>query len=301
MTMPDSPTPGSDRFDSTDGANPPESKPHEPSGSSSDPLMGDSIPVDPTLPPTIRLQRVPIFEPNSVDTTDRLAVSELETPNLEIPSLETPATVIPLMEFPLTESPDATLAEKDSLPHTELQRLRRGPNSIQPVSPNAPKPNSQGSFVISTAQSPLEYVSQTRSAEAGTYTSGFGGPLAGAAADTNAPPAALPIQSRPKLIVLRGEKVNAQYPLYEGRNFLGRTDEKPVDIDLEEQESPERIWTSRQHACINYDNGLLTVEDLNSLNGTFVNRMRVHPGQQRVLQVNDIIQVGTVQMKVILG
>jgi pSer/pThr/pTyr-binding forkhead associated (FHA) protein len=85
-----------------------------------------------------------------------------------------------------------------------------------------------------------------------------------------------------------------------GKNYLGRTDEKPVDIDLENQEPADRIWTSRQHAVINFENGVLTVEDLNSLNGTFVNRTRVHPGQIRTLQVNDIIQVGTVQMRVII-
>jgi pSer/pThr/pTyr-binding forkhead associated (FHA) protein len=37
------------------------------------------------------------------------------------------------------------------------------------------------------------------------------------------------------------------------------------------------------------------------LNGTFVNRNRVHPGQVKELQPNDVIQVGTVHMKVVLG
>ena len=76
---------------------------------------------------------------------------------------------------------------------------------------------------------------------------------------------------------------------------------KPVDIDLDDQESPDRIWTSRQHAVITLDNGALAIEDLNSLNGTFVNRTRVHPGQVRELHENDVIQVGTVHMKVIAG
>jgi len=29
-------------------------------------------------------------------------------------------------------------------------------------------------------------------------------------------------------------------------NFIGRADEKPVDIDLEDQEPPDRVWCSRQ-------------------------------------------------------
>jgi hypothetical protein len=112
---------------------------------------------------------------------------------------------------------------------------------------------------------------------------------------------ALPQESKPRLVVLRGEKIDMHYPIYSGKNYIGRTDEKPVDIDLENQEPADRIWTSRQHAIITFENGALTIEDLNSLNGTFVNRTRVHPGQMRALQVNDIIQVGTVQMRVIVG
>lgn len=108
----------------------------------------------------------------------------------------------------------------------------------------------------------------------------------------------LPAGAQPKLVVLRGLKINSEYPLYEGHNFIGRADEKPVDIDLDDQEPPDRIWSSRQHALINFADGQLTIEDLNSSNGTFVNRTRVYPGQPRVLNANDVIQIGTVQMKV---
>jgi hypothetical protein len=105
----------------------------------------------------------------------------------------------------------------------------------------------------------------------------------------------------PKLAVLRGQRMDVVYPLYPGKNYLGRTDDKPVDIDLDDQEASDRIWTSRQHAVINYENGALTIEDLNSLNGTFVNRTRVHPGQLKELRENDVIQVGTVHLKVVMG
>jgi hypothetical protein len=113
-------------------------------------------------------------------------------------------------------------------------------------------------------------------------------------------PQAIVVDSKPHLVVLRGEKIDMQYPIYPGKNFIGRTDEKPVDIDLECQERADQIWTSRQHAVITFEHDLMTIEDLNSLNGTFVNRARVHPGQLRTLQVNDIIQCGTVQMRVVL-
>jgi hypothetical protein len=109
----------------------------------------------------------------------------------------------------------------------------------------------------------------------------------------------IPAGTRPKLVVLRGVRISVEYPLYEGENYIGRADEKAVDIDLEDQEAPDRIWSSRQHALITFEDGSLVIEDLNSTNGTFVNRNRVHPGQKRPLQVNDIVMIGTVQMKVI--
>jgi len=110
-------------------------------------------------------------------------------------------------------------------------------------------------------------------------------------------PAALPPGAQPKLVVIRGQKINAEYPIYPDLNFIGRADEKPVDIDLEDQEPPDRIWCSRQHALITLEEGVLTLEDLNSANGTFVNRARVYPGQKRQLSVGDTIQIGNVQMK----
>jgi hypothetical protein len=117
-----------------------------------------------------------------------------------------------------------------------------------------------------------------------------------------APPAAegapLPAGANPKLAVIRGQRIGVEFPIYPDLNFIGRADEKPVDVDLEDQEPPDRIWCSRQHAVINFEENRLTIEDLNSSNGTYVNRTRVYPGQKRPLSVGDVIQIGTVQLKV---
>jgi hypothetical protein len=110
-------------------------------------------------------------------------------------------------------------------------------------------------------------------------------------------PVSLPNLATPKLLVIRGQKLNVEYPIYTGDNFIGRTDEKPVDVDLEDQESLDRIWCSRQHARIVSDASGLIIEDLGSQNGTFVNRARIYPGQLRPLVDGDVIQIGTVQMK----
>ena len=102
------------------------------------------------------------------------------------------------------------------------------------------------------------------------------------------------------LKVLRGQKRDVEYPIYEGLNFIGRADDKPVDIDLEDQEPPDRVWSSRQHALITFEDNKLMIEDLNSSNGTFVNRTKIYPGQKRPLGVSDVVQIGTVQLKVIV-
>jgi pSer/pThr/pTyr-binding forkhead associated (FHA) protein len=103
-----------------------------------------------------------------------------------------------------------------------------------------------------------------------------------------------------RLVAVRGQRVNVEYPLYEGKNFIGRSAETPADIDLTLQEPVEQVWASRQHAVITFDSGQLILEDLNSLNGTFVNRVRLRAGQRRRLLANDVIAIGTVHLKVVI-
>ena len=104
---------------------------------------------------------------------------------------------------------------------------------------------------------------------------------------------------RPRLVVVRGERLGVEYAVLDGKNYVGRTGDRAVDIDLEGQEALERTWASRQHAVVTLDRGALAIEDLNSLNGTFVNRARLHPGQPRPLQPGDVVQIGTVQLRVV--
>ena len=104
-----------------------------------------------------------------------------------------------------------------------------------------------------------------------------------------------------KLVVLRGLKIGVEFPVYEGRNTIGRFVDKPVDIDLTVQESVEQTWCSRCHAAVTLAGGNLVVEDLNSLNGTWVNGARIAPGHPRPLKPFDVIQIGTVQLKLIIG
>jgi hypothetical protein len=102
-----------------------------------------------------------------------------------------------------------------------------------------------------------------------------------------------------RLLVLRGLRPGLEYRLFEGRNVIGRADQQPVDVDLQPQESEDRIWSSRQHAAITYDRGSIVIEDLNSSNGTYVNRNIVRPGTKQSLKAGDVIQIGEVQLKVL--
>ena len=105
-------------------------------------------------------------------------------------------------------------------------------------------------------------------------------------------------KAKAKLVVVRGTRPNETFLIFDGRTVIGRADKKPVDVDLSFQETPERIWSSREHALIISEDGALLIEDLNSTNGTFVNRERLNPGQKQPLKANDTIQIGEVHLRV---
>ncbi|MBN9523479.1 FHA domain-containing protein [bacterium] len=101
-----------------------------------------------------------------------------------------------------------------------------------------------------------------------------------------------------KLRVIRGMRVNVEYPVYPGRNVVGRFAEKPVDIDLTGIEPDGQVWSSRRHAALTLDKAMLVVEDLNSLNGTWVNGTRLRAGAALALKAGDVIQIGVAQLRV---
>jgi len=102
-------------------------------------------------------------------------------------------------------------------------------------------------------------------------------------------------QVAPSLVAVRGAKINAEYPIQEGDNDLGR---EGSDIDLSEQEVTDRIFISQSHGRIYLEKGKLFLEDCNSTNGTFLNRSRLQPGQRFPLNKEDKIQIGGVVLSV---
>jgi hypothetical protein len=194
----------------------------------------------------------------------------------------------PPMAYPAAEAP---------IPLAEIQ-----PEPAHAAS-SAAAESTMPQMALDPAPPPLPYMDAAPMEIAPAATPAPVATPAPAPAATPAPAPAgnkLPAGAQPRLHVLRGRKPNVDYPIYADLNFIGRADEKPVDIDLEEQEDPNRIWCSRQHALITFENDELMLEDLNSANGTYVNRTRVYPGQKKPLSVNDVIQIGTVQLKVMV-
>jgi pSer/pThr/pTyr-binding forkhead associated (FHA) protein len=104
--------------------------------------------------------------------------------------------------------------------------------------------------------------------------------------------------SKVKLSVVRGQRVGAAYPVKEGENILGRTGDKPVDVNFDDQERPGQVFAANHHAIIRFENNCLTIQDTGTTNGTYVNRGKVPFDRPMPLKAEDVVQVGTVQFQV---
>lgn len=116
-------------------------------------------------------------------------------------------------------------------------------------------------------------------------------PAEGAALPDRSPPDRRP---RAKLVLVRGGRVGREFPIWESEVMLGRWDAEHgifPEIDLDEDDPEAKV--SRRHARIFYREGRFWIEDLGSLNGTFVNRgPRLRPYQPVPLRHGDEIIVG---------
>ena len=96
------------------------------------------------------------------------------------------------------------------------------------------------------------------------------------------------------LIVARGEAKDKEYSIEVGRNLIGRWDPDSgafPEIDLEAADEESKI--SRKHAVISFQNDRIMIEDLGSLNGTFINRgPRLEEGVQAELRDGDELVIG---------
>jgi hypothetical protein len=138
--------------------------------------------------------------------------------------------------------------------------------------------------------------------------------VSGEASPAEVPPAAVPVSAPPppvpasaapqnaKLSIVRGGTVGKEFPLQGGDNLVGRWDPDSgafPEVDLETDDPEARI--SRKHALICVGEQV-TIEDIGSLNGTFVNRgRRLEPGSPVVLKDGDEIIIGKTFFKISLS
>jgi hypothetical protein len=125
-------------------------------------------------------------------------------------------------------------------------------------------------------------------------------PPAAAAAPVEAPAAGAPFKA--KLSVIRGGRKGQEFPLEGGNNLVGRWDPETgafPEVDLDADDPEAKI--SRKHALIRIDAGKITIEDIGSLNGTFVNRQpRLAPGAPVELKGGDEIIIGKTFLKLVV-
>ena len=90
-------------------------------------------------------------------------------------------------------------------------------------------------------------------------------------------------------VLFGGQEVKT-YRLDRPEISVGRDENAEIQID--------NLGISRLHCQLaRGPNGFL-VRDLQSSNGTYVNRERVYPGTKKELKPDDVIHIGTVQLRV---
>jgi hypothetical protein len=120
------------------------------------------------------------------------------------------------------------------------------------------------------------------------------------AAPSTAAAAGAPFKA--KLSVVRGGRKGQEFPLEDGNNLVGRWDPETgsfPEVDLDADDPEAKI--SRKHALIRIDAGKITIEDIGSLNGTYVNRQpRLSPGSPAEIKSGDEVIIGKTFLKLVV-
>jgi diguanylate cyclase (GGDEF)-like protein len=91
------------------------------------------------------------------------------------------------------------------------------------------------------------------------------------------------------LVVIYGEELGRKYDLEEGKTIIGRSSKSDIQIDHDS--------VSRQHVKVTAEEGRVSIEDVGSTNGTFLNDESLKGSVG--LRNNDLIKVGRTVFKFI--
>ena len=83
------------------------------------------------------------------------------------------------------------------------------------------------------------------------------------------------------LVVKRGPNAGSRFALEAGKTTIGRHPDSDIFLD--------DVTVSRRHAEVHHDGAAFTVNDVGSLNGTYLNRERI---EQADLHSGDELQIG---------
>ena len=104
-----------------------------------------------------------------------------------------------------------------------------------------------------------------------------------------------------KLVVTFGNHKGREFELAEGENLVGRCDpdsEEKLAVDLDEEDVEAKV--SRQHAVLLVKGEAVSVEDLGSLNGTFLvakEAQRLESGKVYPLEAGQELVFGSVSVR----
>jgi len=100
------------------------------------------------------------------------------------------------------------------------------------------------------------------------------------------------------LEVVRGREVGRVYAVSSGEIIVGNALNGKPGLDLAEQEGSPTRRMAAHHATLTSTNKEITIQDLESPGGTFVNRERLLSSRPRQLEPGDVIQLGSVQLRI---
>jgi predicted component of type VI protein secretion system len=192
----------------------------------------------------------------------------------------TPATAEPLTAEPATAN---VMTAAETPPAAAMETATPAPATAQSSAPAESGASNEHIAVV--PEPPLA------KAPTGEMSAAAAAPVSGAEA------AAAPFKA--KLSIIRGGRRGQEFELESGNNLVGRWDPETgafpeVDLDADDPEAK----VSRKHALIRIDGGKITIEDIGSLNGTYVNRQpRLQPGSPLDLKDGDEIIIGKTFLK----
>jgi len=174
--------------------------------------------------------------------------------------------------------------------------------AVAPAAMETATPAPEAAATASPAAAPEAPAAEASSAEsAGQAPTGEMTAPAPAVAPAPAPAAAAAL-FKAKLAITRGtirERQGHEFELETGNNLIGRWDPDTgsfPEVDLDADDPEAKI--SRKHALIRIDGGKITIEDIGSLNGTYVNRQpRLQPGTPAELKDGDEVIIGKTFLK----